>query len=438
MKFPKRGEVLVEGTVSAGFEPLRLLFTENMRRQAEVNAQLCIYVGEDCVVDLYGTAVGDKDYSGETLANVFSSGKSLEAIALASLVSSQRLDYKAKICEHWPEFSGDGKENLTIADLMRHEAGLSSLNVSIDPRDLWRDNIKANKIGEVLESHPLRFRQDTPREYHAMTRGWVANEVFRRVDPFGRTIGEFLCEDLCPRLEADVHVGLSDEQLTLRSPVIDLDVRAHLLQSLLPKVMGRKVKHNIFELGRNILPLVKSMRKSSTPVSIGSLFGGRRRRWTRGSPPPLIGMDEIGFFNHPSVAKGETPSANTHGTARGLARIAGMMACGGEWGGKRYLSEKAWSDMHAEPVYRSMGMEVTFTQGGVAQFGPACHASTPIARSLNKGREGFYGWMGLGGSIFQWHPEKRIGFSFVPTALHVLDFVNERGKAFQAAALRCL
>ena len=438
MKFPKRGEVLVEGTVSAGFEPLRLLFTENMHRQAEVNAQLCIYVGEDCVVDLYGTAVGDKDYSGETLANVFSSGKSLEAIALASLVSSQRLDYKAKICEHWPEFSGDGKENLTIADLMRHEAGLSSLNVSIDPRDLWRDNIKANKIGEVLESHPLRFRQDTPREYHAMTRGWVANEVFRRVDPYGRTIGEFLCEDLCPRLEADVHVGLSDEQLTLRSPVIDLDVRAHLLQSFLPKVMGRKVKHNIFELGRNILPLVKSMRKSSTPVSIGSLFGGRRRRWTRGSPPPLIGMDEIGFFNHPSVAKGETPSANTHGTARGLARIAGMMACGGEWGGKRYLSEKAWSDMHAEPVYRSMGMEVTFTQGGVAQFGPACHASTPISRSLNKGREGFYGWMGLGGSIFQWHPERRIGFAFVPTSLHVPDFVNERGKAYQAAALRCL
>ena len=53
MTFPKRGEVLVEGTVSVGFEPLRRLFTQNMRTQAEVNAQLCIYVGEDCVVDLY-------------------------------------------------------------------------------------------------------------------------------------------------------------------------------------------------------------------------------------------------------------------------------------------------------------------------------------------------------------------------------------------------
>ena len=33
--------------------------------------------------------------------------------------------------------------------------------------------------------------------------------------------------------------------------------------------------------------------------------------------------------------------------------------------------------------------------------------------------------MGLGGSIFHWHPELDIGFSFVPTSLHVLDFLNE-------------
>ena len=51
---------------------------------------------------------------------------------------------------------------------------------------------------------------------------------------------------------------------------------------------------------------------------------------------------------------------------------------------------------------------------------------------LNHGRESFYGWMGLGGSIFQWYPNYQIGFAFVPNSLHVLDLVNERGKAFQA------
>ena len=30
------------------------------------------------------------------------------------------------------------------------------------------------------------------REYHGITRGFVAQEVFRRVDPAGRSIGQFL------------------------------------------------------------------------------------------------------------------------------------------------------------------------------------------------------------------------------------------------------
>jgi CubicO group peptidase (beta-lactamase class C family) len=84
-----------------------------------------------------------------------------------------------------------------------------------------------------------------------------------------------------------------------------------------------------------------------------------------------------------------------------------------------------------------MGMRTTFSQGGVARFG---HLSDmgPVEKGLNVGREGFYGWMGLGGSIFQWHPEHQIGFAFVPTSLHVLDIVNERGKVFQAEVLKCV
>jgi hypothetical protein len=46
--------------------------------------------------------------------------------------------------------------------------------------------------------------------------------------------------------------------------------------------------------------------------------------------------------------------------------------------------------------------------------------------------------MGLGGSIFQWHPRLDIGFAFVPTSLHVLDFFNERGKVYQAETLSCI
>ena len=64
--------------------------------------------------------------------------------------------------------------------------------------------------------------------------------------------------------------------------------------------------------------------------------------------------------------------------------------------------------------------------------------ASQLERDFNQGREGFIGWMGLGGSIFQWHPQLDIGFAFVPTALHILDLLNERGKRFQTEILNCV
>ena len=85
-----------------------------------------------------------------------------------------------------------------------------------------------------------------------------------------------------------------------------------------------------------------------------------------------------------------------------------------------------------------MTMDTTFTQGGLATFPPPAPADSKLDIVLNRGREGYFGWMGLGGSIFQWHPEYRIGFAYIPTSLNVLDFVNERGKAYQTELVRCV
>ena len=79
-----------------------------------------------------------------------------------------------------------------------------------------------------------------------------------------------------------------------------------------------------------------------------------------------------------------------------------------------------------------------FTQGGVHRFSHAQAVRGDLGRALNAGREGFYGWFGFGGSIFQWHPDHEIGFAFVPTSLHAIDLYNERGKVYQAEVLRCV
>jgi CubicO group peptidase (beta-lactamase class C family) len=414
----------IEGTVAPGFESVKSLFEHNMRTFYEKNTQLCVYHKGQKVVDLWATAQGEENFNADSIVNVFSSGKSLEAIAIASLVDKGLLRYEAKIIEYWPEFAAQQKSSLTIADLMRHEAGLAAFNTSIDPKDLLPENIKKNTIGSIIEGH----RQDYPdsgnkREYHAITRGWIVNEVFRRVDPAGRTIGEFLREDISIPLHVDAYIGVKKDDLNRRLAFIPLSFAYQFREGLKPKFLGRKMELNIFQMFAKIVRLLPGLRNGTT--------GGK--------PPAFIGMKSINFFNDPDVVIGETPSANANCSARGLAKIAAMMSQGGKWNNTQYLSQSAWEKMHDAPDRKDTGfMFTTFTQGGIAQFEQMHEKPHHFDQAFNMGREGFYGWQGAGGSIFQWHPQHHVGFGYVPTSLNLLDIFNERGKNYQIEVIKCI
>jgi CubicO group peptidase (beta-lactamase class C family) len=419
-------KTIIEGSVAPGFESVQQLYEHNMRTMAEENSQLCIYHQGNKVVDLWASVTNDSNFTPDSIINIFSSGKSLEAIAIASLVGKGLLDYDAKITDYWPEFGANGKGEVTVSDLMRHEAGLASFDTSLEMEDLLTANIKQNKIGRIIEGLAQKFGKggSKKREYHALTRGWIVNEVFRRVDPRGRSIGEFLREEISRPLEVDAIIGVKEEELGRISKVKPLGFLFEFLESLKPKFLGRRVVHNIFQILGRIIRMIPALRHGTSA----------------GAPRPFKGMKGLGFFNQPGFAMGETPSANANCSARGLAKIAAMMSAGGKFAGAEYLTEHAWKAMHDDAVKEDMGgfLPTRFTQGGVALFTECNQDSSKLEREFNTGREGFYGWMGLGGSIFQWHPTLEIGFAFVPTSLHVLDFLNERGKVYQAEVLSCI
>lgn len=415
----------VEGAVAPGFEAVKQVFERETQTMAEKSAQLCVYYKGNRVVDLWRSAASDPEFSPDSLVNVFSSGKSLETIAVASLVGRGLLDYKDRIADFWPGFEVNGKGALTVADLMRHEGGMAAFDTPLDPDDLLRENIKTNKVGEVVERQHARFRdgEGNRREYHSITRGWIVNELFRRVDPSGRTVGEFLRDEISGPLEADALIGVEKHDLRRISKVVPLGVAYQLLQSLKPRALGRKIKLGFRRLVAMLLRIVWSLRNATV----------------RDAPPPFAGMKRVDFIGEAAVAMGETPSAAANCSARGLARIAAMMSARGRFGDREYLSKDGWEALHAEPLAADMGFAPTiFTQGGVNRFVPVGTNASRFERAFNEGREGFYGWMGFGGSIFQWHPDHEIGFAFVPTLLHAVDLMNERGKVYQAEVLRCV
>jgi len=388
------------------------MFQENFDSGREESAQLCVYVGEEKVVDLWGSP--NPSYTADTLATVFSSTKSLTAIAMAALHDDDLLSYDAKITEYWPEFGGMGKESTTVADLMRHEAGLPNAG-PMAPEDCLTDNIKQNKVGRIIEDSAQQWPKDgTKRQYHAMSRGWIANELFRRIHPSGDTIGQFLRQKVSGPLGARAFVGVRQEELADYAPVNEIKMPFLFAHSLLPKALGSGVDYSPFEL-----------------FSVFYEFS----KLVDDFPAPYKGMDTSKgmspFYNMDLVRIGESSSANGNCSAQGLAMIAAAMANGGAVGGVKLLGEKGWKALHAHPTRGGLGVGqgvFHFTQGGVAEF---------RAEDGHAERQGFYGWLGYGGSVFQWHPRLRIGFAYVPTVLEFHCMYNRKAGRMQEEVVHC-
>ena len=363
-----------EGFVAPGFESVKEMFENNFSRGAEESCQLCVYVGEEMVVDLWCSKRTDTNYSGDTLTNVFSSTKSLTAIAMAALVDKGLINYSDKIASHWEEFGQNDKGELTIADLMRHEAGLATFEAPFDVSCTSREKIKQNALGEIIARQSLYYREGERREYHAVTRGWIANEIFRRAHPSGSTIGEHLQAEVAGPLGADVFVGVPDNKLDVYAPVHE------------------------FKIGR-VFSGSMNPRNTSVDISFGELMAVLnvwRKHFSDGRNKklflPIDGKDygsTSGLFNLPVMRQGESSSVNGNCSARGLAKVAAAMAGGGTFRGVQILSQQAWESLHAAPTAGNIvGMPTMFTQGGLGKFGE--HNGIDV--------EGFYGWMGYGQS----------------------------------------
>ena len=103
---------------------------------------------------------------------------------MAMLYDKGLFCYDDKIAQHWPNFGQNGKENIEICDVLRHESGLAHFSESIPTiKNAWYDNIKLNKIGAFIEKEKQHFPRISKTEYHALSRGLILNEVIRRIDP---------------------------------------------------------------------------------------------------------------------------------------------------------------------------------------------------------------------------------------------------------------
>lgn len=208
----------IGGRVAPGFEPVHEAFVENFLERGELGGAACVVLDGEVVVDLWG---GVRDmatgsiWGAETMTLVHSTTKGLAALVLALLHSRQLLDYDERVATYWPEFAQAGKEDITIRQLLAHQAGLFAFDEHVDVEVV----ADLDRLAGVMERQRPIWPPGERQAYHAITLGFYENELVRRIDPAHRTIGQLLQEDIATPLDiaGEVYIGtpssVPDERL---------------------------------------------------------------------------------------------------------------------------------------------------------------------------------------------------------------------------------
>lgn len=200
----------VKGHAGRGFEAVREAFADNFTRRRELGGACCAYVHGEKVVDLWGGIRNKRTrdpWEKDTMVIVYSATKGLAAMTLAIAHSRGWLDYEERVCSYWPEFAQNGKERITVRQLLAHQAGLYALDEPVD-RNVVAD---LDHLAVVLARQKPAWQPGTRQAYHAITLGFYEGELLRRIDPKHRSLGQFFQDEIATPLGLDVYIRLLEE-----------------------------------------------------------------------------------------------------------------------------------------------------------------------------------------------------------------------------------
>lgn len=397
----RRHDFRIHGFAKGGFEPVREAFVANFARRRELGAACSIYVRGEKVVDLWG-GVRDEEtgapWEEDTMAVVSSTTKGLTAMAVALAHSRGLLELDEKVATYWPEFAQAGKEAITIRQLMAHQAGLCAL----DRPPTFDEAADPARLAEILARQRPAWDPGTRQGYHAVTLGWYAAELLRRVDPRHRSLGRFFHEEIARPLGVEFSIGLPAEVPDSRIATI--------------KVFG--LREIVSDLPK--MPLHASMR-FLTPRSL------TKRAFV--TPVPTAKDERELRRRYLSI---EGPGYNGVGTARGIAEAYGAFATGPGELGLRGESVEALirpaPPPSGGPIDLILGLPVRFSLGCLKPF-----PGFPFGSSARA-----FGIPGVGGSIGYADPDTGSGFAYVPNRWTFWPLGDRRQIALWRAFQRCV
>jgi CubicO group peptidase (beta-lactamase class C family) len=366
--------IRIEGDVSAGFDAVRDAFAENFSRRHELGGACCVYHRGEKVVDLWGgvrnKSTGEPWEEG-TMVLVYSATKGLAAMTLAVAHSRGWLDYEERVCTYWPEFAQQGKETITVRQLLAHQAGLFAFDEPVD-RSVVAD---LDRLAVVLARQKPAWEPGTRQAYHAITLGYYESELLRRVDPHHRSLGQFFQDEIASPLGLDFYIRLPES-------IPDSRLATLARPSLLAMLRGFGIRFSLAAFNR---------RSNISRALIGSEFP----------------HDEQRIY----ARNFEVPSGGGVGTARAIAHAYSVFATGGR---ELQLRPETLQALSAPAIPATHGFYDECMMGDGVQFSLGFVKHGPVWAF---GNEGSFGSPGSGGSLGFADPKAGIGYAYVTSQM---------------------
>ena len=388
--------VTTAGTCHPAFVPLRERFEKNITSGDEVGASLCVTIGDETVVDIWGGHADpdrSKPWSEHTIEPVWSLSKPVSSLGVLLLIDRGLVDPDAPLVSYWPEFAGAGRDDILVRHVLGHTAGLPSWNPPLPPAQLYDLPVAA----DALARQEPWWTPGTAAGYHPLSQGYLTDALVRRVA--GKPLGEFVRDELATPRAADFHFGVPASEwgrigeMVPPPPLKDMPGP----ESLVMRV-----------LGGGALPASES----ATPAF-----------WSAG-----------------------IPSMGGIGNARSVNRLLSIVARNGTVDGRRFMGEET-----IDAIFREQSPDKEIVMDMPVRFGMGFALSSPLSLTeeenktmswLPAGRVCW--WGGWGGSIGLVDMDRQMTITYVmnrmgpgtiggPRATEYVTAVYELVQAYEAS-----
>jgi CubicO group peptidase (beta-lactamase class C family) len=356
------------------------LFRENFEKFGELGAAVSIWQNGKPVVDLYDgfcDARHEKPWEVNTLVLVWSATKGIGSACVLHVLQECGIGTDRIVAEFWPEFAQAGKEKITLAQLLSHQAGLCALDARVDMLDY-------GAVIRALEVQKPLWLPGTAHGYHARTFGFLLDELVRRIA--GKTLSQYWREVFAQPLNLDLWIGLPEKEN--------------------PRVA------TVYAVKGGRPPEPKQFYSDlRTP--------GTLARKTFTSP---YGLNSVSAMNTPENRARPIVSFGGIGSASALAKFYFMLANGGKLDGQTFFSEETITWMTTNLVD---GMDRVFQIPTAFSAGFMKDPPNTARRLFGPSRNAF-GHPGAGGSHAFADPENRISFAYVMNQMEQSLLPNEK------------